>query len=135
MKKILLAVTMAISLSSCAVYDAYFMAHFDPNEYQYITRIRTHAELGNSVCDNPVEAQEQAKYLWMTAREFKNYADAIPDNEKTIPLTVSLNALTEEFYKRYQSGDKVSSFYCKAKFTAINESSINIQKVIGAKPR
>jgi len=135
MKRILLAVAVAFGLSSCAVYDAYFMAKFDPNEYQYITRIRTHAELGNSVCDNAVEAQEQAKYLWMTAREFKNYAEDLPHNEKTIPLTESLNTLTEEFYKRYQSGDKVSSYYCKAKFTAINESSINIQKVIGAKPR
>lgn len=133
MKKLLalLAVSM---LSSCALYDAYFMAKFDMNEYQYITRIRTHSELGLPLCGTP-EVKEHVKYIWVTATEYKNYAQAIPHNENSYELAKTLTTITDEFYKKYQGDTVPSTFYCRAKFTAIQQSSENIQKVIGAKPR
>jgi hypothetical protein len=134
MKKLLALAVLALTLSGCAVYDAYFMAKFDSNEYQYITRIRTHAELGLPLCGTP-EVKEHVKYIWVTATEYKNYAEAIPHNENSYKLASTLITITDEFYKRYQGDTPPSAFYCKAKFTAIEQSSENIQKVIGAKPR
>jgi hypothetical protein len=122
------------ALSGCAVYDAYFMAKFDPNEYQYITRIRTHAELGLPLCGTP-DVREHVKYIWVTATEYRNYAEDLPKNEDSYKLASTLITITDEFYKRYQGDTAPSTMYCHAKFTAIKQSSENIQKVIGAKPR
>jgi len=133
-KKLLGLALVLFGLNGCALYDAYMMAKFDNNEYQYITRIRTHAELGLPLCGTPAVG-EHIKYIWVTATEYKNYAEAIPHNENSYQLATTLISVTDSFYKRYQSGNPPSEVYCKAKFTAIKQSSENIQKVIGAKPR
>lgn len=134
MKKLLTLALITLSLGGCAVYDAYFMAKFDSNEYQYITRIRTHAELGLPLCGTP-EVKEHVKYIWVTAAEYKNYAELIPHNEDSYKLASTLISITDDFYKRYQGDAPPSPIYCRAKFTAIDQASQNIQKVIGAKPR
>lgn len=134
MKKFLISVIVAFSLSGCAVWDAYFMAKFDSNEYQYITRIRTHAQVGAPRCGTP-EVVENVKYIYIAAQEYKNYAEMIPRNEDSFKLASTLTDITDEFYKRYQGDKPPSVVYCKAKFAAIERSSENIQKVIGAKPR
>ena len=132
MKKLLLLIPFL--LPGCAVYDAYFMAKFDVNEYQYITRIRTQAELGVEKCGTP-DVVENVKYIHTVAREFKNYAEKIPHNENSFGLSTTLVEITDDLYKRYQSDKPPSAVYCKAKFAAIGRSSENIQTVIGAKPR
>ena len=133
MKKLLLV--LPLLLSSCALYDAYFMAKFDVNEYQYITRIRTHAAIGLAACGTPEAAKAEANYIWVVANEYKNYAEMIPHNENSFQLASTLSTITEEFHTRYQGDKPVSAVYCKAKFTAIEKSSENIQRVLGAKPR
>ena len=132
MKRLLLV--LPFLLSSCALYDAYFMAKFDVNEYQYIARIRTHAELGAPKCGTP-EVIENVKYIHTVAREYKNYAEKIPHNENSFELASTLTKITDEFYQRYQGDKPPSAVYCKAKFAAIERSSENLQQVLGAKPR
>lgn len=134
MKKFLTLALLMQLLTGCALYDAYFMAKFDMNEYQYITRIRTHSQLGMPLCGRP-EVKEHVKYIYVTATEYKNYAEMIPRNEDSFKLASTLITITDDFYKRYQGDQPVSAVYCRAKFTAIAQSSENIQKVIGAKPR
>jgi hypothetical protein len=134
MKKLLVAVLATFGLSGCAVWDAYFMAKFDSNEYQYITRIRTHAQLGGPKCGTP-EVIDHVKYIYIAANEYQNYAEMIPRNQNSFDLAKTLTDITDEFYKKYQSDKPPSVVYCKAKFAAIERSSENIQKVIGAKPR
>jgi hypothetical protein len=134
MKKLLIVVVSAFGLSGCAVWDAYFMAKFDSNEYQYITRIRTQAQVGSPKCGTP-EVIENVKYIYVAAQEYKNYAEMIPRNEDSFKLASTLTDITDDFYKRYQGEKTPSVVYCKAKFAAIERSSENIQKVIGAKPR
>jgi hypothetical protein len=134
MKKLILILSI-LGLHGCALYDAYFMAKFDVNEYQYITRLRTHAEIGLQVCDKPEQAKNEANYIWVVATEYKNYAEMIPHNENSFELATTLAKITDEFHQRYQGDKPVSTVYCKAKFTAIEKSSENIQKVLGAKPR
>ena len=121
-------------LSSCAIYDAYFMAKFDVNEYQYITRIRTQAELGIEKCGTP-DVIDNVKYIRTTAHEFKNYVEKIPHNENALELSKTLNEITEDLYKRYQDQKTPGTVYCKAKLSAIARSSENVQTVLGAKPR
>lgn len=134
MRNILTAVFITTALSGCAVWDAYFMAKFDVNEYQYITRIRTHAQLGLPKCGTP-EVVEHVKYIHVVSQEYQNYAEMIPRNENSFQLATTLTTITEEFYKRYQGEKTPSAGYCKAKFSAIERSAENIQRVIGAKPR
>jgi len=116
------------------VWDAYFMAKFDVNEYQYITRIRTHAQLGTPKCGTP-EVIDHVKYIYVASQEYKNYAEMIPKNDDSYKLASTLTDITDDFYKRYQGDKAPSTVYCKAKFAAIERSSENIQRVIGAKPR
>jgi hypothetical protein len=133
-----LIIAMALMLSGCTTvkntWDAYFMAKFDVNEYQYITRIRTHAQLGIPKCGTP-EVVEHVKYIYVAANEYKNYSEMIPKNEDSHRLATTLTDITDDFYKRYQGDKAPSTVYCKAKFAAIERSSENIQRVIGAKPR
>jgi hypothetical protein len=134
MKKVLAVILLTSALSGCAVWDAYFMAKFDVNEYQYITRIRTHAQLGIPKCGTDAVV-EHVKYIHVVSQEYKNYAEMIPRNENSFQLADTLTTITDEFYKRYQGDKPPSAVYCKAKFAAIERSAENIQKVIGAKPR
>lgn len=135
--KLILALGL-ILLTGCStvknVWDSYFMAKFDVNEYQYITRIRTHSQLGTVKCGAP-EVIEHVRYIHVAAREYKNYAEMIPRNENSFQLATTLTTITEEFYQKYQGDKTPSTVYCKAKFAAIERSAENIQKVIGAKPR
>jgi hypothetical protein len=137
MKK-LICVAVFLLLSGCAsiqnLYEAYTMAKFDVNEYQYITRIRTHAQLGSPLCGSP-DVKEHVKYIFVVAQEYKNYAELIPNNENSFKLATTLTQITDDFAKKYQNNETPSIVYCKAKFMAIERSSENIQKVIGAKPR
>ena len=134
----ILIVLALVMLTGCStvknVWDSYFMAKFDVNEYQYITRIRTHAQLGTPKCgtDNVLE---HVKYIHVVSQEYKNYAEMIPRNENSFQLASTLTTITDEFYKRYQGDKPPGAVYCKAKFAAIERSAENIQKVIGAKPR
>lgn len=136
--KTLLIILSVFALSGCStvknVWDAYFMAKFDVNEYQYITRIRTHSQIGAPKCGTPA-VTENVKAIYVYAREYKNYAEKIPNNENSYQLATTLTQITEDFYKRYQGETPPSATYCRAKFAAIERSSENIQTVLGTKPR
>jgi hypothetical protein len=132
MKKLVLL--LPFLLPGCALYDAYFMAKFDVNEYQYIARIRTHAGIGKEQCGTPA-VKDEVKYIFVVANEYKNYAEHIPRNTDSFKLADTLSQITNDFYKRYQGDKDPSVVYCRAKFTAIEQSADNIQKVLGAKPR
>lgn len=129
-----LALLLISLLPGCALYDAYFMAKFDVNEYQYIARIRTHAEIGKDLCGTDA-VRNEVNYIYVVATEYRNYAEHIPRNKDSFELADTLTKVTDEFYKKYQGDKPPSVAYCKAKFSAIERSAENIQKVIGAKPR
>ena len=137
-KRLLTICVIALSLSGCSTvqnaWDAYNMAKFDVNEYQYVARIRTHAQLGVPLCGTP-EVRAHVQYIFVAAQEFQNYAEMIPNNQESYDLAVTLTNITDGFWKRYVNNSQPSDVYCKAKFSAIERASENIQKVIGAKPR
>ena len=69
MKRLLL-ILLPLLLSGCAVWDAYFMAKFDVNEYQYISRIRTHAEIGKDLCGTDA-VKNEVRYIYVVASDTK----------------------------------------------------------------
>jgi hypothetical protein len=133
MKKIILLAVFSL-LQGCAVYDAYFMARFDNNEYLLINKIRTEANLGAAKCGKP-EVVEEVDRLWRTAVEFKNYTQSIPHNEEATKMASELSEIVKGLSDRYHGNDPVSLMYCTTKFSGIERNAVNIQNVIGKKPR
>jgi hypothetical protein len=133
MRKILLALAIW-SLSGCALYDAYFMARFDNNEYALINKIRTEANLGAAKCGKPEVVAEVDK-IWRTAVEFRNYTQSIPHNEEATKMGSELAEIVKGLSERYHGTEPVSMLYCTSKFSSIERNAVTIQNVIGKKPR
>lgn len=124
MKKFLIGIAL-ISLTGCSnIMGIVGMQPFDSNEYGYVVSIRTKAATGDC-------SKENLSSMYMDTQLFKNYAQYIPYNEKTISMATDLNKLTEELYKH----ENPSSVYCKLKLNSISRSAEEIQKVVGSKPR
>jgi hypothetical protein len=134
MKRLLAVLFLISSLSGCALYDAYFMARFDNNEYALINRIRTEANLGASKCGKP-EVVGIVDHLWYTAVEFRNYGQSIPHNEEVIKMGNELAEIVKGLSDRYHGTEPVSMLYCTTKFSSIERNAVNIQNVVGKKPR
>ena len=134
MKKLLTIIALVSSLSGCALYDAYFMSRFDNNEYALINKIRTEANLGASKCGKP-EVVEVVDRMWYTAVEFRNYGQSIPHNEEVITMGNELAEIVKGLSDRYHGTEPVSMMYCTTKFSSIERNAVNIQNVVGKKPR
>lgn len=134
MKKLLASVLLISSLSGCALYDAYFMARFDNNEYALINKIRTEANLGAAKCGKP-EVVAVVDNMYRTSIEFRNYGQSIPHNEEVIKMGNELAEIVKGLSDRYHGTEPVSMMYCTTKFSSIERNAVNIQNVVGKKPR
>jgi len=133
MKKLLLILLISL-LPGCALYDAYIMARFDNNEYALINRIRTEANLGAAKCGKP-EVVAVVDHLWATSVEFRNYTQSIPNNQEATKMGSELAEIVKGLSDRYKGTEPVSMVYCTTKFSSIERNAVNIQNVIGKKPR
>jgi hypothetical protein len=134
MKKLLAGLLLISSLSGCALYDAYFMARFDNNEYALINRIRTDANLGAAKCGKP-EVVAVVDNIYRTTIEFRNYGQSIPHNQDVIRMGNELAEIVKGLSDRYHGTEPVSMMYCTTKFSSIERNAVNIQNVVGKKPR
>ena len=134
MKNLIIGIFL-LSLSGCAMIDAYFMANFDSNEYLLVDEVRSVAQTSPQFCDNRDKMNSITDDMYVTATTFKNYTQYIPHNEKTIPLAESLYDEVYKLHTRYQNPDKVGAAYCKMKLNIIEKSAETVQEVIGSKPR
>jgi hypothetical protein len=133
MKRLLL-VCAIFALSGCAVFDAYFMAKYDTNEYALINDIKTKAQVAEDNCSNNLLVTIQVNEIYIKSLEFKNFATHIPRNEDSIKLSDKLLILTKDSKEQFNKS-AVSTFYCKAKLEQIVKSADTIQQAIGRKPR
>jgi hypothetical protein len=133
MKQIVLALSTAL-LSSCAVWDAYFMAPYDANEYMLITEIRATAIQYRRQCDNPVLAQGNAQAIANRAELYEKYEEQIPRNENGIKSARALNEIAQGLNTAYVKGP-VSSVFCRLKYNNIEHSAELIQRVTAGRPR
>jgi hypothetical protein len=133
MKRILLA-AFALSLTSCAVWDAYMMAPYDANEYMQITEIRTTAIQYRRQCDNPILAPTNAQAMANRTELYEKYQEQIPRNANGFKAAQALNEISQGLNTAYVKGS-VSSMFCKLKYNNIENSAELIQRVTAGRPR
>lgn len=134
MKRIALLLSVYL-LSGCALYDAYFMAKYDSNEYAAITQIRTQAEVAQESCVDKKKTEQHISVMFTSATFFKNFAQLRVRNEDTSNIAYNLFLITEQLKKHYEKNETVSVPYCKLKLQQIEKNAITAQKAIGSKPR
>ena len=134
MKRILI-VLFAFSLSGCALFDAYFMAKYDTNEYFIVNDIKTKAQVAEENCGNHIVVVTQVNELYIKALEFKNFTTHIPRNKDTDNMSTKLLTLTKDTRDYFNKAEKISPIFCKAKLQQVVKSADTIQHVLGSKPR
>jgi len=133
MKRIALALSTVV-LSSCALWDAYFMAPYDANEYMLITEIRTNAVIYREQCANPVLAPVNAQAMANRTLLYERYEENIPRNENGFRAARALNEITQGLNTAYAKG-AVSPTFCRLKYNNIEHSAELIQRVTAGRPR
>jgi hypothetical protein len=133
--KLLIASSLIAFLPGCALWDAYFMAGYDNQEYALINTIRTNAELSVNTCDNQNNSKTAFNFLYSKGLELKNFTQYIPNNRDAYKLANNIYELTKQGKDAYENSASVSSAFCKLKLQQIVRSSETAQKVLGSKPR
>jgi hypothetical protein len=133
MKQIFLA-AFALSLTSCALWDAYMMAPYDANEYMQITEIRALAGQYRKQCDNPILAPANAQAIANKTDLFEKYEELIPRNDNGYKAARALNEIAQGLNTAYGRGP-VSPVFCKLKYNNIEHSAELIQRVTAGRPR
>jgi hypothetical protein len=132
MKKIAI-VLFALSLSGCALFDAYFMAKYDNQEYVLINKIRTTAQLAQEKCTTPELVKIEYIKLKELNTEFSNFTQYIPRNPEANKMAKQLGELIAQSNQSYTSTS--SPIFCKMKLQQVEKSAEKIQTVLGNKPR
>ncbi len=134
MKKTLI-ILFSLSLSGCALFDAYFMAKYDTTEYALVNEIKTRAQVAEENCGNQILVITQMNELYIKALEFKNFTTHIPRNKDADNMSTKLFTLTKDARDYFNKAEKISPIFCKSKMQQIVKSADTIQHVIGSKPR
>ena len=134
MKKLLLLPLISM-LSSCALYNAYFLTGFDGNEYELITKIRLEAQTYKNECDDAVKSKNNATQLTYDTTMFMLYSEYVPHNDDVISASKDLHTIAQGLADQYNKTDKVSIGFCKIKFTSVETSADKMQTIIGSRPR
>jgi hypothetical protein len=133
MKRIFLA-AIALSLTSCAVWDAYLMAPYDANEYLQITEIRVMAGEYRQQCDNFQASAVNAQDITRRTMMFERYSEYIPRNENGYRAAKALNEIAQGLGTAYGKGI-VSSVFCRIKYNNLEQAAELIQRVTAGRPR
>jgi hypothetical protein len=134
MKKLIL-LSFVVLLSGCTLFDAYFMAKYDTNEYFIVNDIKTKAQVAEENCGNQLLVIAQVNDLYIKTLEFKNFTSHIPRNKDTDNMSTKLLTLTKDTRDYFNKAEKISPIFCKAKLQQVVKSADTIQQVLGSKPR
>lgn len=129
MKNTIAAVSVALTLSACALFPSYF----DNNEQARITDIILLSQ-DDSVCAQPNMATV-ARDIDHSAQWLKIYSASIPRNNALTDMTRNLAGVTQDFRTAYQKDRPPSQFYCRAKIKIIHEATTRMLDVSGRRPR
>ena len=124
----------ALLLNGCALWDAYFMAPYDANEYMLITEIRVDAGQYREQCANPVLAPQNATAMARKTNLYEKYSEQIPRNENGYKSAQALNEIAQGLNTAYSKGS-VSATFCRLKYVSIENSATLIQRVTAGRPR
>lgn len=132
--KLLLASSIVALLPGCALYDAYFMAGYDNQEYGLINKIRSKSEVSIADCNDVAKSRVNFNDIYSVSVEFRNFAQYIPNNKETIKLSGGITELAKQGKDMYSKQD-VSQAFCELKLKQIVRTTEKAQQVIGNKPR
>jgi hypothetical protein len=121
--------------SACTLVDAYLMTKYDANEYKLAVEIRTDAIKYKAQCDDPVATKINANAIADKTQLFENYSEHIPRNDNGAAASRNLNEIAQGLAKKYNSGDKVSTTFCRLKFEGIAIGAVTVQSVLAKRPR
>ena len=137
--KLLILSSAVVTLTGCStltnLYDAYFMAGYDNEEYSLITKIRTHSEVQVELCSDQTQSKNTFDYIYYKSIELSHFTQYIPDNQDAHNLAKDMVTLSKQAKDMYISGKEVSPGFCKLKLQQIVRVTNTAQKVIGNKPR
>ena len=133
MKRIVIVLSVLL-LNGCALWDAYFMAPYDANEYMLITEIRVDARQYQGECANPVLAPQNATAMSRKTTLYEKYSEQIPRNENGYKSARALNEIAQGLNTAYGKGP-VSATFCRLKYVSIENSATLIQRVTAGRPR
>jgi hypothetical protein len=133
MKKLLIAF-FALSLTSCALWDAYMMAPYDANEYLLITEIRVMAGQHRQQCDSFNQSAVNAQNMVNRTQLYERYVEHIPRNDNGTRAARALNEIAQGLNTAYAKGI-VSATFCRLKYNGIEHSAELIQRVTAGRPR
>ena len=134
MKRLFAVFAVAATLPGCAVWDAFFMAPYDANEYMLITEIRVNAAQYRRQCDNPVMAPVNAQAMANRTELYEKYEEYIPRNDNGKNAARALNEISQGLNTAYAKGP-VSPTFCRLKYNNIEHSAELIQRVTAGRPR
>ena len=134
MKKILLVLVFAL-MSGCALVDAYNMAKWDPVEYDKITTIRAHATQYANSCDDVNSSKIHADSIAFETQEFLMYSEHVRHNTDGYTAAKALDEIAQGVKNMYDKEARVSTMFCKLKFTGIANAANLMQHTIGGRPR
>jgi len=134
MRRLFTVAFTATALSGCALWDAYFMAPYDANEYMLITEIRVDAGQYREQCANPVLAPQNAQAMARKTNLYEKYSQQIPRNENGYKSAQALNEIAQGLNTSYGKGT-VSATFCRLKYVSIENSATLIQRVTAGRPR
>jgi hypothetical protein len=137
MRRLITALITATAVSGCAVWDAYMLTGYDPNEYRIIAEIRTDAYNYKQQCANRLMSESNAILISDKTQLFEFYSEQIPRNNNGVRASKNLNAIAQGLKTQYQNNPavSVSPLFCKLKFASIENSAAVIQHVVGKRPR
>jgi hypothetical protein len=133
MKRISLLLSVFL-LSGCALWDAYFMAPYDANEYLQVTEIRALAGQYRKQCDNFNQSAINAQAMVNRTDLFEKYSELIPRNDNGYRAARALNEIAQGLNTAYSKGI-VSATFCRLKYNNIEHSAELIQRVTAGRPR
>jgi hypothetical protein len=138
MKKLLLILSVGL-LSGCStlntLYDSYFMAKYDTNEYALVNAVKTKSIIAQADCNDRQKTVDNVKKIYEKSYEFRNFAFHIPRNKDAQAMSEKLLKLTTDTKEYYQKNEKVSDIFCKSRYQQIARAADTIQSTLGSKPR
>ena len=138
MKKLLLILSVGL-LSGCStlntLYDSYFMAKYDTNEYALVNAVKTKSIIAQADCNDRQKTIDNVNTIYEKSYEFRNFTFHIPRNKDAQAMSDKLLKLTTDTKEYYQKNEKVSDIFCKSRYQQIARAADTIQATLGSKPR
>lgn len=133
--KLLILSSIVVVLPGCALWDAYFMAGYDNQEYALVNTIRSTAEVNITACTDANQSKQTFNYIYSKGVELKNFTQYIPNNEDANCLANNIYQLAKQGNEAYNNDAVVSLAFCRLKLQQIVRATETAQKAIGSKPR